>query len=154
MTFLCGFGISALMRLFMQPARILIADDRRVLPVLEAAFCGYELIMVTRLAEAERLVLEDGIDMFIIGVHFDDSRATELVKFIRSQSAHAETPIMIVKLLPSGLPHLVRRSMEMMKLVKSISEYLELDADLHAEGKIRASAEKYLPLHKVVAGTQ
>ena len=64
--------------------RVLVADtaegDRRIAAILS----GYELRFVRTLEEARCALQDDGIDLVLIGVHFDDSRMFDLLRYVRA----------------------------------------------------------------------
>ena len=64
--------------------RVLVADtpegDRR----LAAILAGCELKFVRTLDEARRALKDDGFDLVLIGVHFDDSRMFDLLRYMRA----------------------------------------------------------------------
>jgi response regulator RpfG family c-di-GMP phosphodiesterase len=120
-----------------------------ILQIMEALI-GNELIVVTKIEEAERLIAEDDIHLFVVGLRFDDSRATELVKIIRQDHKHHATPIVVLRLLASDHIKLGRQTLHAMKRMQTINDYLELEDDADAEGKIKAAVAKYLPAHKLL----
>lgn len=131
--------------------RILIAQEKNCIDVLLDALAGYELITATHLQEAERLLIENGIDMFVIGIHFDDSRAMELVKFIRDDEKHKKTPIVMVRFWPSEHAQILRQTIEVMKTVRAVSAYIEADADTGNRPfmeRVREAVERHLPARK------
>ena len=75
------------------PTRILIADrpngDRRLFEILS----GHEVIFVRTMTEAERVLERQEIDLIMVGVHFDDSRMFDLLRYVRSSARHAERPL-------------------------------------------------------------
>lgn len=106
--------------------RILIAEEQNV--IHEAAkILGekYELVLATKLKEAKRLCIETGIDLFVIGIHFDDSRAMELVKLIRLGEMHAKAPVIIVRMSPTDHDRLLRQTIDHMIRVGAVSDYIE-----------------------------
>ncbi|MBA4027129.1 MAG: hypothetical protein C0473_02705 [Cyanobacteria bacterium DS3.002] len=110
-----------------KPARILIAQEKTCIDVLVNALAGYDLITTSRLVEAERMVVEGGIDLFVVGVHFEDSRGLELVEFIRKDVAHA--PIIVVRYKSSEIADLLRQTIEAVRRVKAINAYVEADSN-------------------------
>ena len=72
----------------MQPARILIADLPSALPAIRQALSGYELVEVTTFELANRMLMEDGFKLVVVGIHFDDSRAIELINILRQDENH------------------------------------------------------------------
>ena len=69
--------------------RVLVADtaegDRRIAAILS----GYELKFVRTLEEARRALQDDGVDLVLIGVHFDDSRMFDLLRYMRTNPGKA-----------------------------------------------------------------
>lgn len=130
-------------------ARILLAASETLsAPVMRAALAGHELLEPKDLHEAERLIQEASIELFVIGVQFDDSRGMELVKRIRLDQAHKKTPILIVRVTPSEMASFIRQTMDTMKSLGVISDYLELEGDPLAEVKIRDEVSKFLQRRK------
>ncbi len=129
-------------------ARILLAASAISKYLLRAALAEHELLETTTFGEAQRLVLEDGIDLFVICIFFDDSRAMELVTVIRTDPKHKQTPILVVRVTPSEMADFIRHTMNTMKTLHVISDYLELDGDPIADIKIGDAAKEYLPSEK------
>jgi DNA-binding response OmpR family regulator len=106
-------------------ARILIAVSKLALPEGSAALAAHELLEITTLRQSETLIAQDVIDMFVIGVHFDDSRSVELVKLIRQSSKYKTTPILMLRVTPSEMAHFIKQTMDAMKHLWSITDYVE-----------------------------
>jgi DNA-binding NtrC family response regulator len=119
----------------MKKTRILVAHELNRSEVIISALMGYELVLVSDITAAEYQVMEDGIDMFIVGIHFDDSRAIELVNFIRLNKKHKTTPVIMVRLLSSAIADFLRSTTETFIKIGSISHYLEL-VDEPEPGKV------------------
>ena len=134
----------------MEPARILLAEDANNLPTLTAALRGYELLATVTLKQAERLIIEDGINIIVVGIHFEDSRAMELIQMVRLDAKHEKTPIIVHRLNPSDHGAVLRQTLDVMKTLKVIQEYLELEGNPAAKQKIREAVEQYLPAEKFV----
>lgn len=124
----------------------MIAQDAQALGMTQDALRGYDLVVVTEIRAAQRLVMEDGIDLFVIGIHFDDSRAVELVRFIRSDQRHKTTPIVFVRLLPTTLRDILGTTVLALIKMGTISQYLELENDPDFAVKIRDYVSSLLPL--------
>jgi DNA-binding response OmpR family regulator len=64
--------------------KILVADtpegDRRLSQILS----GYELTFVRTMDEARRELAADGFALIIVGVHFDDSRMFDLLRYLQA----------------------------------------------------------------------
>ncbi len=99
----------------------------------------------------EQLILEDGIDLFLVGIHFDESRALELIPLIRKDTRHSETPIIVIRLLPTENQKLLKQSVNAMQSLHIVSDYLELEDDRKAKLKIRQAVDNYVPKEKLVA---
>ena len=65
--------------------KVLIADtpagDRRISDILS----GHELEFVRTLAEAQRAVERDGFALVLVGVHFDESRMFDLLRYVQGR---------------------------------------------------------------------
>lgn len=127
----------------LKPERILVAEHSSVMSKLTEALDGYDVAKATTLTAAERLVKANSFELFVIGIHLDDSQALTLIKSIR-ENGHQTTPIIIVRLLPSEMEKTLRSTIEVMKPIYKISAYLELERDPNAAKGIRAAAEKAL----------
>jgi DNA-binding response OmpR family regulator len=135
----------------MKLARILVAEKSEKLLTVSAALAGYELLKAATLQQAKNLVLEDGIDLFVIGIHFDDSQAMELIKLIRGAPKYKSTPIVVLCLTASGMGSVLRQTMDVMKAIHTINDYLELDSEPKAAQRIRLTVDKCLLPTKLVA---
>jgi hypothetical protein len=74
----------------------------------------------------------------------------ELVKLIRLDPKHKQTPILVVRLTPSAMADFIRQTMDTMKSLRVISDYLELEDDPIADVKIRDAAAEYLQIEKQI----
>lgn len=128
----------------MRQPKLLLANRAELILVIKEALSKYELLETTTLRQAERLVIEDGIDCFVIGIHFDDSRALDLVKFIRSTASHKSTPIIVTRILPSLNAQMLKDNVTIWHSIYRISDYLELESDSEAGEKVRAAVAKCL----------
>jgi CheY-like chemotaxis protein len=135
----------------MKLARILVAERSEKLLTVSAALAGYELLKVATLQQAQNLVLEEGIDLFLIGIHFDDSQAMELIRLIRSAPKHKSTPIVVMCLTASGMGSVLRQTMDVMKAIHTINDYLELESEPKAAQRIRLTVDGFLLPAKLVS---
>jgi CheY-like chemotaxis protein len=73
---------------------ILVADhsDAR----LSALLSGHELTFVNTLDEAKKTLTGRNFDLIVIGVHFDESRMFDLLRYVRGQERHRATPVVCV----------------------------------------------------------
>ena len=70
---------------------------------------------------------------------------------VRLDAKHEKTPIIVHRLNPSDHGAVLRQTLDVMKNLKVIQEYLELEGDAKAEQKIRDAVEQYLPAGKSLA---
>lgn len=65
--------------------KVLIADtpagDRRISEILS----GHALEFVRTLADAQRAVQRDGFALVLVGVHFDESRMFDLLRYVQAR---------------------------------------------------------------------
>jgi len=113
-------------------------------PWIRAALSGYALIEASSFERAETAILEESIDLFLLEVHFDDSRATELVNIIRRNTQHLCTPIIIVRLAPSELLGPIRQTMISLIALSRINDYIEFRSDKLSDEYIANCIARYL----------
>ena len=73
---------------------VLVADhaDARLSGLLAA----HELAFVRTLDEAKAALAGRSFDLILIGVHFDESRMFDLLRYVRWQERHRATPVVCV----------------------------------------------------------
>ncbi|MBX9721747.1 MAG: hypothetical protein K2X81_10155, partial [Candidatus Obscuribacterales bacterium] len=121
----------------MKSETIVLAMAQATFPAMRKALGAYKLLEAGTLDQAQRLLKEPNIDMFVIGIHFDDSRAMEFVRMIRSNRRMKSIPILITRLLPTEQGRILRETLDVMKVVMAIDDYLELEGDPQSEEKIQ-----------------
>jgi DNA-binding response OmpR family regulator len=87
----------------MKRTKILIAQNPTAVDITAKALPDYDLVIVTDLLNTQYQIREKGIDIFVIGIHFDDSRAVDLISVIRKDDKYRKTPILILRLLPTEI---------------------------------------------------
>jgi DNA-binding response OmpR family regulator len=120
----------------MNQERILLALEPAAFPEMRRALAAYELLEAANLTQAQNYLLDPRIDMFVVGIHFDDSRAMELIRIIRSNKRLKSVPVLVIRTLPSEQAKLLRDALGMMKVVMAISDYMELEGDAQAAAKV------------------
>lgn len=110
-----------------EPKRVLLAHEPDQVRFFLDALDGLEVVPALRLQEAERLIVENGISLFVVGIHFDDSRAMQLITSIRTDENHKDTPILVVRLSPSEHEEMLRMSLDTLVKLNIVSEYIEMD---------------------------
>jgi DNA-binding response OmpR family regulator len=81
----------------MAKRRILVADTLEADARLKRILPDHELVFSRTLADAQRCADADGFDLVVIGVHFDDSRMFDLLRFVRTAARHGERPVVCVR---------------------------------------------------------
>lgn len=118
----------------MQQPRILIAaHPRAVASFVRWLDPDYDVLAVTGLQQAQVLLAsESDIGLFLIGAHFDDSQALELINAIRLLKQYEKTPLIVVRTMPSDYADMLKQTFTVMKTVKGITEYLDFDSETEA----------------------
>ncbi|MGH9549082.1 MAG: hypothetical protein ACRD3W_06905 [Terriglobales bacterium] len=125
--------------------RLLLADEPSSLDRLKRAFSSYHCFDVSTLQQAELLLEQESVHLFVIGVHLDDSRSMELISTIRTNETYKHFPILVVRLMPSEHTEMLRATLGMMIKLKVVSEYLELDPETPNDpGKLRRTVDNLL----------
>ncbi len=128
----------------MRKPRILLAQEKAVIAKTCDALYGYDVVPVDTTIQAHRQILKPGLDLFVIGIHFDDSNALELVKCIRESEHYSKTPIVMIRMLPSTLAKTLRRSVKAVRKFFEIAAYLELEASTDPITDLRQEINKHL----------
>lgn len=128
----------------MSDARILIAQPEEAIALTTRALRGHDLVPTTTLLQAKRMVIEDGIDIFVVGIHFDDSSALEFVHEIRDCQKHVKTPIILVRTMPSAIARTLKKSVDAVKDLYDIALYLECEDEVRLEHELRLHVETLL----------
>lgn len=133
----------------MPVAKILIAQDPRALAKTERAFSGCDILTAFDVKAAEYWMQRHNIDVFVIGVHFDDSRGVELASIIRAHEKYKDSPIIMVRILPSNNIPLLRTTFDTLINSGIINSYVDFDeTDEDAPEKIREAADHQLHLYR------
>jgi hypothetical protein len=128
-------------------ARILLATSPSSYCLLRSALTGHEILEATTYTAAQRLCVQNGIDLFIICLVFDESRSLEFVNLIRTDVRHKQTPVVVVR-LTTTVVDFITQIMHSMKKLRVINDYLELENTLEAELKIRDVVEVLTSVEK------
>jgi hypothetical protein len=62
----------------------------------------YKLSFASTLREAERLLTTQHFDLLIVGIHFDESRGMELLKFVQG-AKQLKIPVLVIQEVPPEL---------------------------------------------------
>jgi DNA-binding response OmpR family regulator len=73
--------------------KILVADGDRLAEIL----AGHDLVFVRTLQEAQRALERQPFDLVVVGVHFDDSRMFDLLRYLQASGRHGGRPLVCVR---------------------------------------------------------
>jgi len=129
-------------------ARILVAETSAAIERWRLILSGYDIIFAETSMQALDLLKTNHVDLIICGIHFDDSRALDLVTKIRKSGTNDKTPIIMARLLPTDLGPMLKQAVNVLNNELGISRYIEVEeyeTRTHPELAIRADLEQYLP---------
>lgn len=136
----------------MSIGKILIAEDSTWLARVQTALAGYQLMTAMTMREAMSLLDEDGIDLIVVGIHFDESRAIEFLKRVRESEVHAKTALIVMRFAPSEHEHILRQTMGVVRLLSGVTDYIEDETDGEPiEKRLRAAVDAAMPAEKRVS---
>jgi PleD family two-component response regulator len=93
-------------------AKVLVADIPEADETIRGCLPGHDLHFVRTLSEAIRELRRDGYQLIVIGMHFDESRMFELLRFVRSMPRHKDTPVVCVQCQDVMLSEAVLKNMD------------------------------------------
>lgn len=128
-------------------ARVFLVDLPSGLAVLRRIMAGYDLSEVKTLESAKEQLERTDIDLIVVGIHFDDSRAVDFMKAVREHENHKETPVVMVRSLPSDMADFLRHCIREVSKLYRISSYIETD-HFQTNQAIREAIEAALPANK------
>jgi len=119
---------------------VLVADhaDAR----LSAILAAHELLFVRTLDEAKAALAGRNYDLIIIGVHFDESRMFDLLRYVRWQERHRATPVICVLTVDFTRQAIAAEGVEI--AVKALGGTAFLDLKALADGEARSLIEDLL----------
>ena len=92
--------------------KVLVADVPEVRARVAAVLAHERLVFVHTLAAALSALARDDFDLVLIGMHFDDSRMFELLRYVRTLHQHKEVPVVCVQCEEVMLSEAVLKNME------------------------------------------
>lgn len=111
--------------------RILVADtpegDRRISAIL----AGYELVFVRTLADAQRAIERDSFVLVLVGVHFDDSRMFDLLRFLQAKGHPSDCAVVCMRSHHFASPAITIEGLQI--AVKALGCNLFLDLTWYAD---------------------
>jgi CheY-like chemotaxis protein len=119
---------------------ILVADhsDAR----LSALLSGHELTFVNTLDEAKRTLNGRNFDLIVIGVHFDESRMFDLLRYVRWQERHRATPVVCVLTAEFARHAVTAEGLEI--AVKALGGTAYVDLKTSGDGEVRRLVDELL----------
>ncbi|MBS1957733.1 MAG: hypothetical protein JST89_26345 [Cyanobacteria bacterium SZAS-4] len=119
--------------------RILVANDLQGFKRLTNALRGQDIRFVQTLSEAKQVLETVKFDLIIAGVHFDDSRAVELLQEVRTSRKVCDTPLVFVRTRSSSLANEIKRTLANLQKVYHHNGLVETDAYQEDDLRIRAA---------------
>jgi len=123
--------------------KILVADVPQMDARYAAALGGCEIEFVRTLAQARQALGGARHDLVVIGVYFDDSRMFDLMRVLRTDPRHAETPILCVRGRP-GLAAVSTRTLEDSVKALGAREFIDLVSEEDGERILREAAGRLI----------
>jgi PleD family two-component response regulator len=96
----------------MSQAKVLVADIPEADEKIRECLPGHDLHFVRTLGAAIRELRRDGYQLIVIGMHFDDSRMFELLRYVRTLHQHKDVPVICVQCEEVMLSEAVLKNME------------------------------------------
>src|SRR5437868_7261277 len=93
-------------------AKVLVADIPEADEQIRECLPGHELHFVRTFGEAVRELRKDGYQLVIIGMHFDESRMFELLRYVRGLRQYNDVPVMCVQCRDVMLSEAVLKNMD------------------------------------------
>lgn len=136
----------------MSPPLILFAADKFILQAVKPAFTAYKVEVASQIPQVLQIIKNQHVDLFLIDVHFDDSKALDLIEIIRTSPTYTNTPVLLFRLLPSVHADLLRYTVLQLIVVYKITLYLELEESEDAASELRTAVQNYLPMKEAPNG--
>jgi CheY-like chemotaxis protein len=108
--------------------KFFLASDLEGLRRLYAVLAEFDFRSAFTLDDALRILDSPmNFDLIIIGVHFDDSRAVDLLREIRSKPKYELTPILFIRTQPSSISQILEQSILSLKDAYRVNGLIETD---------------------------
>ena len=79
-----------------EPARVLVADVAEMDEKIRECLPGHDLTFVRTMWDAMRALRQDGFQLVVIGLEFDESRMLELLQYVRGLPRYKDIPVVCV----------------------------------------------------------
>ena len=112
-------------------SKVLVADVPEADEKIRECLPGHDLHFVRTLVDAVRELRKDGYQMVVIGMHFDESRMFELLRYVRSLRERHDVPVICVQCMDVLLSEAVLKNMD--DAVKALggTAFVDLREDTH-----------------------
>jgi CheY-like chemotaxis protein len=108
--------------------KFFLASDVEGLRRLYSVLADFDFRSSSTLDDALRLLDSPmSFDLIIIGVHFDDSRAVDLLREIRSRPRYELTPVLFIRTQPSSISLILEQSILSLKDAYRVNGFIETD---------------------------
>jgi len=91
---------------------VLVADVPEADERIEECLPGHRLHFVRTFSEAIGELRRDGYQLVVIGMHFDESRMFELLRYVRALPPYRHIPVVCVQCLDVNLSEAVLKNMD------------------------------------------
>lgn len=118
--------------------KILHANDDHGSERFASIFADCEITVASTLKAAIDQ-LDRPFDLIIVGVHFDDSRAVEMLQQVRKSKLHKHTPFFFVRTRDSSLATLIHKSIKALGKAYKYNGYIETELFGDDDERIRAA---------------
>ena len=111
--------------------KVLVADVAEMDETVRSCLPDHDLTFVRTMNEAVHELRRDGYQMVVIGLHFDESRMFELLRYVRSLPQFKTIPVICVQCLDVILSEAVLKNMD--DAVKALggTAFVDLRDEVH-----------------------
>lgn len=107
--------------------RILVANDLQGFKRLAEILKGEDVRFVQTLSEARQIISTVRFDLVIAGVHFDDSRAVELLQIVRTNKKTEKTPFVFIRTRHSSMALEIEKTINTLQKALAHSGLIETE---------------------------
>jgi DNA-binding NtrC family response regulator len=127
-------------------ANVLIADVPELEDVFRSCFgLAHDVTYVPSYADAMDAISASRFDLIVVGMHFDESRMFDVIRFARLQGRNRDTPIVAVRGTPSDFSDGTREAIEHAVEALGGNAFIEFDLEPESLEEACRAVEKYLP---------
>lgn len=111
----------------------------------------FDVVHCVTLEAARQVLLAGGIDLIIGGIHFDESRMFNLLRYAQADPASSDIPFMCVKILDDRIAPTFMQSAEIASRALGASGFIDFSdwrqrlGDMEAAEQLRRRIHELLP---------